>query len=214
MINTYSAALDRRAWCPKLDFHLLQDLTLIVCLVNLVVSFSIYLNIAAFPIYAVGEENKERGYRFPTEKEWVDQEIVHYNFVYTLFDVVLLLMCKMIVTMSIWSTGPYTSQASTISWLQNIPVGFQAFILFILFFKLVLFDYTKYIPDLDRRGEDNNNDADSVADWTKKDGEVVAAQDRSHDNAKSSSVAMLVISFILTAIELVCQVDANRRERK
>jgi hypothetical protein len=109
MINTYSAALDRRAWCPKLDFHLLQDLTLIICLANLIICFSIYINIVAFPIYAVGEENKERGYRFPTEKEWVYQEIDHYNFIYTLFDVIILLMCKMIVTMSIWATGLYPS---------------------------------------------------------------------------------------------------------
>lgn len=214
MINTYSAALDRRAWCPKLDFHLLQDLTLIICLANLIICFSIYINIVAFPIYAVGEENKERGYRFPTEKEWVDQEIVHYNFIYTLFDVIILLMCKMIVTMSIWATGPYTSQASTISWLQNIPVGFQVFVLILLFFKMVLFDYQKYIPDLDNRGADNYNDAENVADWTEKDGEVVAEQDRSHNNAKSSTISMMIISFTLTIIELICQVDANRRERK
>jgi hypothetical protein len=75
MMNTYSPALDRKAWCPKLDFHLLQDAALIFALVNVGICLTIYLNIVAYPIFGIGEENKQRGYAFPTREEWVHHEL-------------------------------------------------------------------------------------------------------------------------------------------
>mmetsp|Transcript_82611 Transcript_82611/g.165090 ORF Transcript_82611/g.165090 Transcript_82611/m.165090 type:complete len:442 (-) Transcript_82611:134-1459(-) len=214
MINTYSSALDRTAWCPKLDFHLLQDLTLIVSLVNLVVITLIYINISAFPIFAIGEENKERGYNLSTWELWRKQELEEYDFMFTLFDVVLLNFVKYVVIMSVWSTGPYTSNASTVSWVADIPEYLVLIIIVFLFFKVVLFDYQKYVPDTDPRGESNAGEAESVKDWQAQDGEVVAAHDWSHENAKNSSIALLVIAITLSCVEYVAQKDANRRERK
>lgn len=73
---------------------------------------------------------------------------------------------------------------------------------------------SRYIPDLDKRGEENYEGATNVGEWASKDGEVVAAQDRGHENLKQSSVALLVICVVLTFVESCCQRDANRRERK
>jgi hypothetical protein len=204
MMNTYNPALDRKAWCPKLDFHLLQDAALIAALVNVGICLLIYLNIVrapgrrahhewhgseraemgaplaaaasappvdhtgrvcnsgplicitwrntgiqwtnkwetrwsrcnsvpcrshgfqrellvralpiirclfllgqvAYPIFGIGEENKHRGYAFPTREEWVSHELTNYNFTYTLFDVIVLLLAKAIVTFGVSSVRP------------------------------------------------------------------------------------------------------------
>jgi len=214
MMNTYSPALDRKAWCPRLDFHLLQDFTLITSLINCLIVTLIYINITTYPIFGVDSENVARGYAFTTFEEWHSQEIAGYNFIFTLVDVVLVLYAKAVVTMSVWSTGPYTSNASTISWLAEIPEVFGAAVIVMLVLKMVLFDYQKYVPDTDPRGEYNYEEAESVRSWQEKDGEVVAYHDASHENAKTASTVLLVIALTLTASEFVSQKDATRRERK
>jgi len=54
--------------------------------------------------------------------------------------------------MCVWATGPYTSNASTLSFLADIPVVLIAVILCILVLKALLFNYEKYNPDRDPRG--------------------------------------------------------------
>ena len=214
MINTYDPNLDRKAWCPKLDFHVLQDAALIACLVNFILCFALYINMVGYPIFAIGEENKERGYRMNTLEAWHAQEIAGYHYRTTLFDVILLLFVKIIIIMSVWSVGPYLSQASTLSCLAHIPEKFAMLCFLYFVIKAALFDVQAYIPDVDPRGEENYEGAANVGEWAEKDGEVVAAQDRTHENLKQSSVALLVICVVFTFVEACCQRDANRRERK
>ena len=93
-----------------------------------------------YPIFAIGEENKDRGYRMTTLDEWIEQEITDFHFRYTLFDVVLLLFIKIIIIMSVWSVGPYLSQASTLSSLAHIPEKFAMLCLLYFVMKAILFD--------------------------------------------------------------------------
>ena len=58
----------------------------------------------------------------------------------TLFDVIVLLFCKVIIIMSVWSVGPYLSQASTLSWLSHIPEKFTMFCFVYFVIKAILFD--------------------------------------------------------------------------
>ena len=62
------------------------------------------------------------------------------HFRYTLFDVVLLLFIKIIIIMSVWSVGPYLSQASTLSSLAHIPEKFAMLCLLYFVMKAILFD--------------------------------------------------------------------------
>ena len=140
MINTYDPNLDRKAWCPKLDFHLLQDAALVSCLVNFGVCLALYINMTGYPILAIGEENKERGYAFNTWEGWSKQEVEYFHFRLTLFDVIVLLFCKVIIIMSVGSVGPYLSQASTLSWLSHIPEKFAMFCFVYFVIKAILFD--------------------------------------------------------------------------
>ena len=93
-------------------------------------------------------------------------------------------MAKAIITFGVWTTGPYTSNASMVTFLADIPVVFQVLVVLFLILKMALFDYTSYIPDTDPRGEENYEEATTVDQWNEKDGEVVARQDWSHDNIK------------------------------